>query len=106
MFLSEYGQLASTDGKDGRDNLARLLHHASMGACQLQCVGVDPEVLVELASVHILECRIQFLSNSAFTMLQSCITTFGLIRRVHVLLERKLADSARLLRFYPTSSRY
>ena len=29
MFLNEYGQLASTDGKDGRDNLARLLQHAT-----------------------------------------------------------------------------
>ncbi len=29
MFLQEYGQLASSDGKDGRDNLARLLQHAT-----------------------------------------------------------------------------
>ena len=29
MFLTEYGQLASTDGRDGRDNLARLLTHAT-----------------------------------------------------------------------------
>ena len=29
MFLQEYGQLASSDGKDGRDNLARMLQHAT-----------------------------------------------------------------------------
>ena len=29
MFLNEYGQLASTDGRDGRENLARLLQHAT-----------------------------------------------------------------------------
>ena len=29
MFINEYGQLASTDGKDGRENLARLLQHAT-----------------------------------------------------------------------------
>ena len=29
MFLNEYGQLASADGRDGRDNLARLLQHAT-----------------------------------------------------------------------------
>ena len=29
MFIDEYGQLASTDGRDGRDNLARLLQHAT-----------------------------------------------------------------------------
>ena len=29
MFLQEYGQLASQDGRDGRDNLARLLQHAT-----------------------------------------------------------------------------
>ena len=29
MFITEYGQLASTDGKDGRDNLTRLLQHAT-----------------------------------------------------------------------------
>ena len=28
-FINEYGQLASTDGTDGRDNLRRLLHHAT-----------------------------------------------------------------------------
>ena len=26
-FINEYGQLASTDGTDGRENLRRLLHH-------------------------------------------------------------------------------
>ena len=29
MFITEYGQLPSTDGKDGRDNLTRLLQHAT-----------------------------------------------------------------------------
>jgi len=29
MFLNEYGALASVDGSDGRDNLARLLQHAT-----------------------------------------------------------------------------
>jgi hypothetical protein len=28
-FINEYGQLASTDGSDGRDNLRRLLAHAT-----------------------------------------------------------------------------
>ena len=29
MFITEYAQLASVDGEDGRDNLRRLLAHAT-----------------------------------------------------------------------------
>ena len=29
MFIEEYAQLASNDGEDGRDNLRKLLHHAT-----------------------------------------------------------------------------
>ena len=29
MFIEEYGQLASKDGEDGRDNLRRILAHAT-----------------------------------------------------------------------------
>ena len=32
MFIEEYGQLASLDGEDGRENLRKLLHHATREA--------------------------------------------------------------------------
>ena len=29
MFIEEYGQLASLDGEDGRENLRKLLHQVT-----------------------------------------------------------------------------